>query len=75
MTREEFFKTIQEAIETDNVKSENDYLKDNKSWDSLAKVTVLSLFKTKLQINVTAKQINTCDTFKDILDIGNSKYE
>lgn len=75
MNRSAFLKIWIDTIETENQIDENMYLDSIEEWDSLAAVTTLALFKQKLGLNVSALDIQKCQTVKDMLDLGNSKYE
>ncbi len=75
MQREEFLTKIITAVEIEEVINENSILEEIEEWGSLALVTVLALFKTNLGINVKASDMRNCKTIKDLLDLGNEKYE
>ena len=75
MRREEFLTKIINAVEIEEEINENSILEEIEEWGSLALVTVLALFKTNLGINVKASDMRNCKTIKDLLDLGNEKYE
>ena len=73
MNRLDFLNAIIEIIEIEE-NIENTILSDIEEWDSLAAVTTLALFKQKLGLNVGAQSVLNCKTVKDLLDLGNNKY-
>ena len=75
MQREEFLTKIINAVEIEDDITENSILEEIEEWGSLALVTVLALFKTTLGINVKASEMKNCKTIKDLLDLGDEKYE
>lgn len=75
MQREEFLTKIINAVEIEDDITEDSILEEIEEWGSLALVTVLALFKTSLGINVKASEMKNCKTIKDLLDLGNEKYE
>ncbi len=75
MQREEFLTKIINVVEIEEEINENSILEEIEEWGSLALVTVLALFKTNLGINVKASDMRNCKTIKDLLDLGNGKYE
>lgn len=75
MQREEFLTKIITAVEIEDDITEDSILEEIEEWGSLALVTVLALFKTNLGINVKASDMRNCKTIKDLLDLGNEKYE
>ena len=74
MNRLDFLNAIIEIIEIEENIDENTILSDIEEWDSLAAVTTLALFKQKLGLNVGAQSVLNCKTVKDLLDLGNNKY-
>lgn len=75
MQREEFLTKIINAVEIEDDITEDSILEEIEEWGSLALVTVLALFKSNLGINVKASEMKNCKTIKDLLDLGNEKYE
>lgn len=75
MNRDEFFKEIIETIQAEDDVSEVTLLSEIYEWDSLASVTALALFNKHLDLKISASQIKFCNTIKDILDLGNEKYD
>lgn len=75
MKRTEFLQEIIDTVEIETVINEQTILDDIEEWDSLASITALALFKQKLGLNVGAQDVKKCQTIKDLLDLGLSKYE
>lgn len=77
MTRKDFFELIIKEceIESDDVIREDTKLNELDDWDSLSFITILSLFKAKLDYTLTINQLRECQSFKDLLDIAEARYE
>ena len=77
MTRKDFFEMIIKEceIESDDVIREDTKLNELDDWDSLSFITILSLFKAKLDYTLTINQLRECQSFKDLLDIAEARYE
>ena len=75
MKRNEFLEEIKQKLEIEQDINENTSLSDIEEWDSLAAVTVLAMFKRNFDLGVAALDIKNSKTIKDILDLGEGKYE
>ena len=74
MKREEFLKEIAEAIQVEEL-HEDDNLLDMDEWDSLAETATLLTFNTALNLFPDIQQIRDCNTVRELLDLGQEKYE
>jgi len=75
MNRTQFLELFIEKNDIEDEISENTPLEDIEEWDSLAAVTTIALFYKELNLKVNASDMKNCKTVKDILDLGNEKYE
>ena len=74
MKREEFLDYIASAIQVDKL-SEDTCLLDLDEWDSLAETAVMLAFNMVLGVFIEIQKIRQCNTVKELLDLGNEKYE
>ena len=72
MTNEEKIRLIEEALELDqNSLTEETLLADIKSYDSMAKLTLIVLCDDEFNKKLTGEQIKEFKTIKDIIDFMN----
>ena len=77
MNRKEFFELLLNECDIEDKKSVNEdtNLEDLEEWDSLSMITIMSIFKTRINRSLTIVDIRNCETFKDILDLAGDYYE
>lgn len=75
MKREDFFKTILLRCDLDNDIEEGEELESLEDWDSLALITMISVFKKEFGFTPNLEILKTCKTFSDVLNIAEGKYE
>lgn len=74
MKKIDFINEVLEILELETLKP-TDVLSDFQEWDSLAAISVMALFKNKLNITVTATDIANLKTFEDLLRFGEPAFE
>ncbi|RDU69822.1 acyl carrier protein [Helicobacter aurati] len=68
MTKEELIEAIEDILMIDLGTLELDKnLNEYEDWDSMAHLSLLALFDSKLQIKIKPKDIRTMQTARDIL--------
>ncbi|MBZ7936204.1 acyl carrier protein [Campylobacter sp. B0100352/1] len=71
MNKQEMFKALEEILMIDEGMLEEDsVLADFEDWDSLAFLSLMTLFDTKLQMNITSDQIASLKTVSDVLKLA-----
>ncbi|HEG2604578.1 TPA: acyl carrier protein [Campylobacter jejuni] len=71
MNKQEMFSALEEILMLDEgVLKEDSVLADFEDWDSLAFLSLMTLFDTKLQMNITSDQIANLKTVSDILKLA-----
>ena len=77
MNRKEFFDLLLNECDVEEKKSvdEDTILEDLEEWDSLSMITIMSIFKTRINRPLTIVDIRNCETFKDVLDLAEGYYE
>ena len=75
MKREEMLEMFVDTNDIGTDITESTKLCQIEEWDSLAAVTTLAMFYKNLGIKVNASAIKECVTVKDLLDLGNDKYD
>ena len=68
MSREELIKELEEILETEETLDESTLLEDIEEWDSLAKLSLMAFAKKEFTKTLTAEQIKSFATVKDICD-------
>ncbi|EOH2733273.1 hypothetical protein ACLWEM_001228 [Campylobacter jejuni] len=72
MNKQEMLNALEEILMLDNGGlSEESILSDYEDWDSLAYLSLMTLFDTKLSMNINSEQISTLKTVKDVLKLAN----
>lgn len=71
MNKQEMFKALEEILMLEEgILKEDSFLADFEDWDSLAFLSLMTLFDTKLQMNITSDQIASLKTVSDILKLA-----
>ncbi|EIJ4040613.1 acyl carrier protein [Campylobacter jejuni] len=71
MNKQEMLNALEEILMLDEgVLKEDSVLADFEDWDSLAFLSLMTLFDTKLQMNITSDQIANLKTVSDILKLA-----
>ncbi|EGF1229127.1 acyl carrier protein [Campylobacter jejuni] len=71
MNKQEMLNALEEILMLDEgVLKEDSVLADFEDWDSLAFLSLMTLFDTKLQMNITSDQIANLKTVLDILKLA-----
>ncbi|MBZ7932461.1 hypothetical protein ACD575_01885 [Campylobacter sp. LH-2024] len=71
MNKQEMFSALEEILMLDEgVLKEDSVLADFEDWDSLAFLSLMTLFDTKLQMNITSDQIANLKTVSDVLKLA-----
>ncbi|HEB9324655.1 TPA: acyl carrier protein [Campylobacter jejuni] len=72
MNKQEMLNALEEILMLDDGSlSEESILGDYEDWDSLAYLSLMTLFDTKLGMNINSEQISTLKTVKDVLKLAN----
>jgi len=61
-----------DAFEDAELSAETKF-KDMDSWDSLALISMMAMFASEYGINISAAEINACDTISDLFSKANIK--
>ncbi|QGQ98481.1 acyl carrier protein [Paenibacillus psychroresistens] len=75
MKKIELLNEIKEILQVDMELTDDMKLEEIEDWDSLAIVSVISLFDLLLSVNITSQQVNNCRTIQDLLNLTNGKLE
>ena len=67
LTKEKFIEELTEILQTDEKLNEQTILNDIEEWDSVAKISLISFFDSKFNIDLKSKQIEEFKTVKDII--------
>ncbi|TKX34349.1 phosphopantetheine-binding protein [Campylobacter taeniopygiae] len=71
MNKQEMFKALEEILMLDEgMLKEDSVLADFEDWDSLAFLSLITLFDAKLQMNITSDQIASLKTVSDVLKLA-----
>lgn len=68
---EKFLEKLADILDVDEVKEDN-VLEDFEEWDSLSILTIISYIGSTYNKTVTAKEIRTCKTAKDLFDLASA---
>ena len=74
MKRVEFYTTLLENIQADNI-AEDTELVNIPEWDSMSAILTLSLFDNHFGFRPDVDSFGNCKTMSEILDLANGKYE
>lgn len=73
MTQQEFLSHIQDALQRDEELTPSMRLDMIEEWDSLAIVSMISLYDTLFGISVTGNALRECHTIQDLINIAQGK--
>lgn len=73
MSIQEFLKELQDILQRDEPLSENDELKDMEEWDSIAIMTCMVWFESRLGIKQPYKFFQAQKTVRDLIQAGQGK--
>jgi len=73
MTRVELLEEINEALQRDEDISYEMKLEDIEEWDSLANISMISLYDQLFGIIVTADKLKECQTVNDLIELVSDK--
>ncbi|EAL5964042.1 acyl carrier protein [Campylobacter jejuni] len=72
MNKQEMLNALEEILMLDAESlNEESVLCDYEDWDSLAYLSLMTLFDTKLGMNIGSEQISALKTVKDVLKLAN----
>jgi len=70
MDKKEFLEQVKEALQREEDLSESMALSDIEEWDSLAVLSMMSLFDQLFSVNVPIEQINKCSRVSDLMSLA-----
>lgn len=75
MTQQELLAHIQDALQRDEAITPELKLEEIEEWDSLAIVSLISLYDTYFSITVTGNTLRECQSVKDLIALVEDKLE
>ena len=75
MTQQELLTYIQDALQRDDELKVEMNLQDLEEWDSLAIVSLISLYDTHFRISVTGNTLRDCQKVGDLITIVKEKLQ
>ena len=75
MTQQELLTHIQDALQRDDELKVEMNLQDLEEWDSLAIVSLISLYDTHFGISVTGNTLRDCQKVGDLITIVKEKLQ
>lgn len=75
MTKVELLEEIKEALQRDEEISLEMKLEDIDEWDSLANISMISLYDQLFEVVVTADKLKECQTVNDLVDLVSDKLD
>lgn len=75
MTQQELLTYIQDALQRDDELKVEMNLQDLEEWDSLAIVSLISLYDTHFGISVTGNTLRDCQKVGDLIAIVKEKLQ
>jgi acyl carrier protein len=72
MDKPEFYKTLADILDTDEVKPEN-VLKEFSEWDSLSVLSVLAMADSKYGVIIRPEEIRNVVTVADLIQLVEAK--
>lgn len=73
MTKIELLEEIKETLQRDEEISLEMQLEDIEEWDSLASISMISLYDQLFQVVVTADKLKECKTINDLIELVSDK--
>lgn len=75
MTKNELLEEIKETLQREEELNVDMELSDIEEWDSLANISIISLFDQLFEKVVTTYQLNECSTLNDVINLVSEKIE
>lgn len=75
MTKIELLEEIKEALQKDDELNLDMQLNDIEEWDSLAKISIISLYDQLFDIVITADKLKSCQTIGDIVELVSNNLD
>lgn len=75
MTKVELLEEIKETLQRDEEISFEMKLEDIEEWDSLANISMISLYDQLFEIVVTADKLKECKTVNDLIELVSDKLD
>ncbi|EAI4828558.1 TPA: acyl carrier protein [Campylobacter lari] len=69
MTKRQFLEKLEELLQIDYSLEENMILEKIQEYDSLALLSIVTLFDTEFNIFIQGKTLKECKTVKDIIEL------
>ena len=75
MTKLQLLDEIKEALQRDDEISIDMKLEDIEEWDSLANISIISLYDQLFETVVTANELKSCTTVEDLVNLASDKLD
>ncbi len=75
MTRKEFIKQIQEALQREEALTEETKIQELREWDSLTAISIIALYDSLFSFQISHKDIDKFTVIKDMVDIVKDRLE
>ncbi len=75
MTKVELLKEIKETLQRDEGISLEMKLEDIEEWDSLANISMISLYDQLFEVIVTVDKLKECQTVNDLVELISDKLD
>jgi acyl carrier protein len=75
MTKVELLEEIKEILQRDEEISLEMKLKDIEEWDSLANISMISLYDQLFELVITADMLKECKTVNDLVELVSDKLD
>lgn len=75
MTKVELLEEIKETLQRDEEISLEMKLEDIEEWDSLANISMISLYDQLFETVVTSDKLKSCNTVDDLINLVSDKLD
>ena len=75
MTKVELLEEIKETLQRDEEVGLEMKLEDIEEWDSLANISMISLYDQLFEVVVTADKLKECQTVNDLVELVSDKLD
>ncbi len=75
MTKLELLEEIKETLQRDEYLTVDMKLEDVEEWDSLANISMISLYDELFETIVTANVLKSCNTVDDLINLVSDKLD
>jgi acyl carrier protein len=75
MTKLELLEEIKETLQRDKEISFDMKLEDIEEWDSLASISMISLYDQLFEFLITFDKLEKCKTFSDLVELVSDKLD